>query len=430
MDIRYPARLTAVLVGLVVLCLATGLAGMLDVQHRRGVLVGVAERSSLLASAAATVYQSLSDADARATGSFLAGDQAPPQDRQRYRRDVIEAASALSTAAAGAPDVPTATRIAELTAQLPSYTALVDTAGTYNRQGLSVGAAYLREASELVRGRMLPVAQQLYRDEMTRLGAAQDDASSTALFSLLLGILALAALVVVQIYLQRTTNRLFNAGLLVATAATFAALVWLGFASASAAEHNETGRRDGSAQFEALVESRITVLAARSEEALSLVARGSGKSYEDRFGQARDRLDGDEATTGAFAAARARIGQTETLTKMHSAERLWRIWLGEHEKVRTHDADGKYNEAIKAATGVDPTNPGAAKVTDGSTGQLSAQVVDQLGAAMADAQARFDDQASRAGGALTGVDIGIAVLALLAAGGVVAGMALRIREYR
>src|SRR5688572_4878018 len=112
------------------MCLITGLAGLLDVQHRRSVLVGVADHSSPLASAAVTVYQSLSDADAMATGAFLAGDQAPPDLRAKYRRDITEAASALSTAAAGAPDVQTATAVAELTALLPMYTGIVEVAGT------------------------------------------------------------------------------------------------------------------------------------------------------------------------------------------------------------------------------------------------------------------------------------------------------------
>ncbi|ALG10036.1 hypothetical protein AOZ06_26870 [Kibdelosporangium phytohabitans] len=420
----------AVLAGLVVLCLATGLAALADVQHRRGVLVGVADRSSPLAGAAVSVYQSLSDADATATGSFLAGDQAPAAERQRYLHDITEAASALSTAAAGAPDVRTATRVAELTAQLPMYTSLVDTARTYSRQGLSLGAAYLREASGLVRERMLPVAQQLYRDEMARLGTAQEDAASTAVLPLLLGIVALGALVVVQIYLRRTTNRVFNAGLLVATAATFAALMWLGFASANAAEHNETGRRDGSAQLEALVEARITVLTARSEEALSLVARGSGKSYEDRFQQARARLDGDGATLGSFAAARDRAGQPETVAKVDGARSSWQVWLDKHGQLRTFDADGDYNRAIQVATGVDLAHTDTAKVADGSTGQLAAQVVDQLSAAVGQAQARFDDHAGQATSALDAVDVGIVLLVLLAAGAVTAGMAARIREYR
>ncbi|MBP2327655.1 hypothetical protein JOF56_008040 [Kibdelosporangium banguiense] len=429
---RPPEQLGLILTGLVLVCLITGLAGLLDVQHRRDVLVGVADRSSPLAGAALTVYQSLSDADAIATGAFLTGDQAPADLRARYRTDITEAASALSTAAAGAPDVKTATAVAELTALLPMYTGIVEKAETNNLLQKSVGAAYLRESSGLVRERMLPVAQQLFRDEMVRLSVAQDDAGSLAWFPLTIGGLALIALLASQVYLRRTTNRTLNAGLLGASVAVVAALTWLVAASATAVGHNDAGREGGSVPLEALAEARITVLTARSEEALSLVARGNGQRYEDGYKQARQRLDGDKAQLGSFAAALDRIGDAPIRSTVESAVGTWQRWRTDHQQLRELDDKGEYIKAVRLATGVDTTLQEAmpAKIEQDNTGTLAADVDKKLGEAVGQAQSVFDDQAARAVNSLSVADVGIAILMLLACAGVAFGMAPRIREYR
>jgi hypothetical protein len=423
---RPPGQLGLILAGLVVLCLATGLAGLLDIQHRRSVLDGVANRSSPLAGAALTVYQSLSDADAVATGAFLAGDQAPAELRTRYRKDITEAANALTTAAAGAPDAQTVTAIAGLTAKLPVYTAIVDIANANNLQKLTVGAAYLREASALVRNDMLPVANRLYLAEAARLSAAQDDAGSGVWLPIAVGVLCLLGLGAAQIYLRRTTNRTFNAGLLAATAAVLAAVTWLSVASLTAVGHNDSARNDGSAQLETLAAARIAALTARSQEALSLVARGGGQDYIERFAQEGELLD------GSLRAARSRISQADTVSVVDSAVATWRKWRDDYTQLRDLDTQGEYERAVLIATGVQinlPENE-PAKVEPDNTGALAAELDSKLGEAAGQAQARFDDQAAKALGSLTAADIGIAALAVLACLGVAVGMAPRIREYR
>ncbi|MET0234815.1 MAG: hypothetical protein ABW224_09280 [Kibdelosporangium sp.] len=429
---RPPGHLGLILTGLVLLCLVAGLAGLIDVQHRRSVLVGVTDRSSPLAGAAVTVYQSLSDADATATGAFLAGDQAPDELRGRYREDINDAAAALSTAAAGAPDVQTANAVTELTTLLPMYTGIVERARTNDLLQRSVGAAYLRESSALVRDRMLPVAKQLYNGEMARLSAAQDDAGALAWVPLTLGVLTLLALLAAQVHLRRTTNRTLNAGLLAASATVLAAIIWLTIASVNAAQYNESGRDEGSARLAALAEARITALTARSEEALSLVARGNGKAYEDGYQKAREVLDGDKGQLGSLAAARDRLGESPARDIVDSAIGTWQQWRTDHERLRVLDGKGEYINAVLVATGVDTTlsldRP--ATVDPDNTGTLSAAVDLRLGEALGQAQARFDDQAGRAVGALSAADAGIAVLMVFACVGVALGMAPRIREYR
>ena len=74
--------------------------------------------------------------------------------RARYEYDIAQAETALAIAVAARepadladPDSP----LAVLSGKLSVYTGLVETARANNRQGLPVGAAYQREASNLMR---------------------------------------------------------------------------------------------------------------------------------------------------------------------------------------------------------------------------------------------------------------------------------------
>ncbi|MET0234813.1 MAG: hypothetical protein ABW224_09270 [Kibdelosporangium sp.] len=415
---RAPGRLAVVLTALVLLCLITGIAGALDVQRRKAGLTGIIDRGGPLTSAAVEIYQSLSDADATAASAFLlVGGVERAELRERYQLGIAEAATALTTAAAGSPTGESAKLVTELAASLPSYTGLVEAARMYNRLGLPQGGAYLREASHLVQSQMLPSAQRLYQAETTRLAQAQAKTGVVGWFPLGLGILAVGGLVVAQVYLARATNRVLNAGLLVATVATVTAVSWFAIATTSAAEHSETSRVEGSAAVGALAEARIKVLEARSDEALTLVARGGGRQYEEHFNQVRAQLDGDD---GLLARAKAASAGRPAGQAVDNAIIAWAAWLDSHQKVRAEDDKGNYNEAVVMVASQGPTG----------TGHLSSTVDGQLGLAIDHATGRFEQESAKAAGALATADIGIGVLMVLAAFGVGFGFAPRIREFR
>src|SRR6266511_5278 len=170
---------------------------------------------------------------ARARSTFLSGGVEPPQLRDRYQADIAAASAALAAAAAGTDsDLPA---LRQLSAQLPVYTGLVETARAYNRLGLPVGAAYLGEASGLMRGQLLPAAQQLYRFETDRLAADRGGASAVPWLALLLGLVTLAGLVWAQLRLSRQTHRTLNVGLVAATLAGLVMVSWVGTAWVAAA---------------------------------------------------------------------------------------------------------------------------------------------------------------------------------------------------
>ena len=101
--------------------------------------------------------------------------------------------------------------LGQATAGLTTYTGLVEQARANNRQGFPVGAAYLDQASAVLRSDVLPQLDELVQANSDRVDASFDSVGSVP-WLLALGILALAALVVVQVWLARRTHRRLNAG--------------------------------------------------------------------------------------------------------------------------------------------------------------------------------------------------------------------------
>jgi hypothetical protein len=143
----------------------------------------------------------------------------PPGLRARYLRDVRRATAQLAGLGRRVQGASEARAVAAIGADLPVYTGLMETARANNRQGFPVGAAYLREASNLMRGTILPAAGRLYAAEAQRLGGHQRTGSSTdgVIAALVVGLLALAVLVGAQVFVGFRMRRVFNVPLVAAT---------------------------------------------------------------------------------------------------------------------------------------------------------------------------------------------------------------------
>jgi hypothetical protein len=310
--------------------------------------------------------------------------------------------------------------VGRVAAQLPVYTGLIETARTLNRQGLPLGAAYLREASGLMRQTLLPAAQEVYAAVTARLAVARDDAAGFPWVALPLGLLALAGLAAAQVYLTRRTNRVLNPGLVAASAVGLAAVLWLGVAWAGAAGHLNASRRDGSEQVELLAQARIVALQARGDESLTLVARGSGAAFEKRFADAMTRLVGEDGSGGLLGQARSEATDPAGRAAVDAALADARQWRTVHADIRAADDGGDFVRAVGLAVGADQSS--AASVF----GRLDAS----LASGITHGSERFSREADRAGGSLSGVSVGIGALTLLFLLGVVAGVQRRIVEYR
>jgi hypothetical protein len=418
-----PGVLTILAVGLVLVSVLVGVLTAIGVQTRSTALDDLATSSGPLSVASQDIYRSLSDADATATSVFLAGGEEPADQRARYENDVAQAEASLAVAVAArepadvtAPGSPLAT----LSAKLSVYTGLVETARANNHQGLPVGAAYQREASTLMRAELLPAAERLYRSEIGQVAGDQDDAGGFPWLEVLVGLAGLAVLVGAQVYLRRSTNRVFNVGLLVATGAAAVSLLWVVIATLGVNTNVDQSRELGSADVEALAQARIAALTARSDETLTLVARGSGATFEKDYGTVADRLGGKTDDGGLLRAARDGVDDEAVRGKVRDAQQAWAQWRDVHDDIRAADDDGDYARAVELAIGGGE---------DGAAARFD-QVDSALEDALASTQQRFTDEVTQASHAITGTVLGVIVLAVLMAAGSVVGIWQRLKEYR
>jgi hypothetical protein len=413
-----PGRLTLLMVALAVLGLAAGLAAVIGVSQRSSGIDSVVNRSGPLTVATQDLYRSLSDADAVAASAFLSNGQEPVALRQRYETDIAAASAALSKATAGDPDRP---EVRQLSAQLPVYTGLVETARAYNRLNLPIGAAYLREASTLMRKTLLVAAKQLYSAETTRFNADTGAAGGFPWLAIPLAVLTLAGLGYAQVQLTRRTNRLLNVGLVGATALGLASLIWLSASWVGVHGDLASARRDGSAQVQLLARARIDALQARADEALVLVARGSGGSFDDDYTAMLTNLIGKDGKGGLLGQTRAAATDPAVAAAVDSAIAEAASWQTAHTKLDQDFAGtGDYGAAVDATIGDDPT----------SSATMFNRLDMNLSTAIGATNGALDDRARSAGHALTAAPIGLAVLTVLLLAGVFVGLQQRIAEYR
>lgn len=412
-----PGVLGTFALALIFVSLLAGAFSVLGVIARGRAVDDLAVRSGPLSVAAEEIYSSLSDADATANGAFLSAGLEPPETRQRYESDVAQAASALTFALAArepaditAPDSPLAT----IARQLPVYTGLVETARADNRLGLPLGAAYQREASTLMRTRLLPAAHELYRTEAAQMSVEQDRAGQFPFAELLLGMCVLGVLGFVQRSMRLRTNRMFNAGLLAATFAAALSLVWVVAAGVAAARAVAASRTAGSVQVDVLARARIATLSARADETLTLVARGTGQSAEAGYVQS------DRQLSTLLGKAASLATDDVVREKIDAARAGHAAWAAAHGTLRAADDSGDYGTAVTQAIGNDPRSAGSA--------------FDRLDASLRDAiertRAAFAEKVTGASGALTGTVVVVAVMAAVTAVAATTGIWRRLRDYR
>ncbi|MPZ83243.1 MAG: hypothetical protein GEV28_23765 [Actinophytocola sp.] len=418
-----PGLLTVLTVVLVAVGALVGVFTAISVQARATALDDLTTRSGPLSVAAQEIYRSLSDADATATSAFLAGGEEPADQRSRYETDIAQAENAVAVAvAAREPADITAegSPLATLSAQLSVYTGLIETARANNHQGLPVGAAYQREASNLMRTQLLPAAEELYRGETAQLAADQDAAGGFPFLELLLGVIALAVLIIAQVFVRRATNRVFNVGLVVATVAALISLLWTMVATFGVMTNVDQSRESGSAKVDHLAQTRIATLTARADETLTLVARGSGAQFEEDYVEVAGELDGKDGSTGRLDLASADAINDEARGHIEDARQAWDQWSEVHQQIRAADDGGQYTEAVQLAIG---------PAEDGATARFD-EVDKGLSEAIALTTQSFDDEVSQASNAVTGTVIGVVLLAAIMAAGSVAGIWQRLKEYR
>lgn len=404
----------AVLAALVVLF---GALTAWQVSGRAAAADAVVAHSQPLSSDAARIYRSLADADTAASSGFLAGGHEPEAVRKRYEQDIDRAAELLSRAAATSRGSESAQReIDELNRGLPVYTGMVESARANNRQGLPLGGAYLRYANDRMRDDLLPAAKMLYRAETARLGADYEDAEAWPWAAIGSGLLALGALGWAQRREYLRTNRVWNVGLLGASAASAVLLLWLvaghGVARSALAESDEKASRS----LHVLNDAWTGALQARGDENMTLVTRGTDTAYEESFAKRFRRVTGGD---GLLARAGELADDAGGRGPVKEAERAFATWRERHAEAREKDVSGDYEGAVGMVIGA-----------EGSTGASFDAVDRALGKASRHEQAQFAESAGTGRAASTGLVAAAAVLAAAGAAAVLLGIGRRLSEYR
>ncbi|NKY87051.1 hypothetical protein [Nocardia veterana] len=412
-----PARLIALGLLLLGLCLLAGAVTSGEVGHRQHALDYLLDEAEPDANSAQHLYTSLSVADAAAGTAFISGGLEPKPVRDRYDQAIGEAAAELvaqsdstATSAASAPDADTRLRTGVAT-QLPVYSGLIETARANNREGHPVGAAYLSEASNLMQTTMLPKAQELQEHRSAAIAATQREHVRPPWAAIALPVLALAALVAAQFYLARRWHRVLNPGLLAASGVLLILLAWTVIAGSVSAISTTSGRDDGAVPGAELTESRILAQQARAAETLKLVRRDASGDYDHTFDTATTRLDRLLSEYPGSAPG------SDEVRNAHAALGRWR---SAHQRMNEALGRGDFPAASAVAIGPDPAQASAAVDTlDGALAAGIDSTRNTLRGNISDAARALDFLAP---GALT--------LAALAAVAVVAGLWPRLREYR
>ena len=420
-----PARLRLLLALLILLSLAWGALAALTADQHASAAASVVAVSEPLSLDAEQVYTSLSDADATEANAFLAGGLEPAAARQRFQADIneaaikIEAASALVGASAArtqlpghlakqtsAADTAIGDDLAILSGQLPVYTDEVGTARADNRLGLPLGAAYLREASTLLRETLLPAASDIFTRESAQLTSAS--AQATGLPLLVIAVLAGLGIGFVfyrsSRWLSRHTHRMVNYGLLLAGLAGLVSLVWLAGSFVIGRSDLLHAQQQGSAPAQAYARAEVAALQAHADESLTLIDNKGDDSYQKDYVTQQNRLGPGPGTLLAATGSSQAAAQAQA-------------WYQAHKALRVKDNTGDHSAAVQSAL-------------DGEAASSFRQLSQTLSEGIETHQAVFASSARSGRDAFTGLAIGMIVASLVMVAGCAWGLSRRLAEYR
>ncbi|MFI2611645.1 hypothetical protein [Kitasatospora sp. NPDC018619] len=423
-----PGRLRLAGVVLAVLTAAFGGLTAWQLENRAQAADRVVSYSQPLSRDAAEIHRSLADAATTAASGFLLAGAEPEEVRGRYEQDLATAARLVAEAAARTTATsPAQGSLARLNQQLPAFSGLVETARADNRQGIPLGGAYLRYASEQMQTVLLPAAAELAAAENQELARDYAAAKAVPWGAYGLALVTLAALAWVQLTLFRRTNRVFNVGLLGATAAVLAGALWLtvtGLATSAALQRSD---REGATPLRALNSARVDVLTARLAENLHFVARGSTTRYADQWAKATEHLAGapglpPERSGGSLPQA-VRLAPQAAQDAVREAAAGFEEWSRRHDEARKLEVDGAdYQGALEKTV--------TAKA-DAATADAAFDSTDRaLARAAGIEQDRFGRAAEGTGGDLRTAAVAAALLGLVAAAAALRGLGRRLAEYR
>ncbi len=354
-----------------------------------------------------SIYADLLRADADATNAFLAGGLEKPVQRADYDASIGRVAQTIAEAAEAQPADGAA--LGALNQQFQTYTALVEQARAYNRQGLPVGATYLSNASAGLRSGALPIVTALNQANTART-AEEFDLSTRSIWLAVSGGVALLVLFGGLIWLARRTHRYLNVPVVVGVVLVLIALV-VGATTVNQVANQISSVR--SSTFTAtldLATIRSAAFDAKANESLTLIARGSGTAFETSWAS-QSKVVTDAITD---------LGGAEAVATQTTLSTQWAVYIKAHQAIRALDDGGEWQLAVNAAgaTGAGSANAAFATFSDTATQALTVSA-----ATTSDGVLAPRTVSTFAGWALL-------LICLVAAGLTLRGFGQRLEEYR
>jgi hypothetical protein len=292
------------------------------------------------------IHTNLVRADADATNAFLVGGLEPAQQRTNYTKSMAQTSRLIAQAAKSQPADGQA--LGALNDAVLTYGGLIEQARATNRQALPVGAQYLKVASSGLRSDALPILDALVKANDARVGAEFDAAKGALAGLIASGVLALLVLAGGMVWLSRRTHRYLNVPLAGATAAILVTLVVGSVLLASIGSRVDTVRNGSYAATLATARARIAAFDAKSNESLTLIARGSGSKFEKAWASS-SKVVADQSTTSARL-----NGEAANMSDQ------WKAYVKTHGAIRAADDGGQWEKAVQQAIGSGPTSANAA----------------------------------------------------------------------
>lgn len=334
-----PGKLSALSLILIVAILAAGLSMWQTMSQRQEKLAVISEQTEPMAHSAQNLYASLTIANAAANTAFSRGTLSGETSlRDTFDNAIAQASMSATRAATGIDNVytPEMDNIATVQRLIPVYTAMVESGRANAHQGNPVGVAYLASASSLMRDEILPAARNFYTSTSRATNEQQASMTSIPLVPLSGLLAAVIMLLAAQWYLTRKNGRLFNPGLIIATA--LMALTFLGIILTTGAPWRSQSLQEATMPVHPLTEVRISAQQLRSVETLNLVRRQPADSIN--FNRTIDEI---HSTLSDVVDSTQSPTVEEALTQLDA-------WKSGHERMQRSLDTGKYYEAVTIAT--------------------------------------------------------------------------------
>ena len=409
--------LSVVSVGAILVLLVVS-AGALS--SRRSAAKNVSDESGTRLVQVQALYHALADADASASTSLLATGGLSSEIRQQYLKDLDEAGRLLSDIAEHSQSSGDAGRaVAVIARQLPRYSEKVESARVQTRLGYPIAAQQMRDASQLMRTKILPATLTLYRFATDQLIHDYDRGTSASqmVWIVVIGVATLAVLAVTQLYTARRTNRILNVGLVVASVIVAVLLVWMLVRFNREQDALVKAQRNGSDSVQLLSSARILALQAQANANIALAERGTGKAYRDEFTRLMTELCGDRDCNGGLLAYTEGVAdRTGTGRNVEIIDQKAAAFWTAAQDVMDQDDAGDYPKAVALAIGAQAD---ASKTLDAFIASESLN-----------SQIRFDRAAQDARSGFAILAVALTLGLLLAGILVLVGLQPRIGEYR